>query len=87
MNPQQGPLSGGKVALLTGGFVVLVIAVVAAGGLLVPKAEPADQPAADAPVEMVTVSPTAPAVTPSRNPRKQPDVEVQQMIASLTGSI
>jgi hypothetical protein len=71
----QAPLSGGKVVLLTGGFVMLVLAVIAAAGLLVRTAEPADSPAAAAPVESLTVSPTAPGVTPSRNPRRQPDID------------
>ena len=71
----QPPLGGGKVALLTGGLVVLVVAVVAAGGLLARKVQPADPPAAAAPAESVTASPTAPIVVPSRNPRQQPDVD------------
>ncbi|GAB2678814.1 hypothetical protein [Kribbella swartbergensis] len=66
------PISGPKVALLTGGLVVLLVGVFVAAGALV---RPGDQPAVAAPAEVVTVSPTAPAVTPSRNPRRQPDVD------------
>jgi hypothetical protein len=81
MSPQQSPLSGLKTALLTGGFVVLVLAVFAVGGLLAGKAESADRPAAGPPAESVAVSPTAPAVTPSRNPRRQPDTDRGTAIA------
>lgn len=82
MTQEQPPLGGGKVALLTGGLVVLVVAVVAAGGLLAQKVEPADPPAAAAPVESVTASPTAPIVVPSRNPRRQPDLDRGRPIAN-----
>jgi hypothetical protein len=79
MSLQQSPAGGGTVALLTGGLVVLVVGVFAAGGLLVRAAGPSSPSSAPSTIPAqppaTTTAPTAPAVTPSRNPRRQPDVD------------
>lgn len=69
---QQSPMGPGRVALMTGGLVVLTLGVFAGADLLVSDAGSADQPA----VASSTVPELAPpSVTPSRNPRRQPDVD------------
>ncbi len=68
MSLQQGPVGGARVTLLTGGLVVLMLAVFAGAGILVRKSEPV--------TSVAPAASKAPEVTPSRNPRRQPDVDV-----------
>jgi hypothetical protein len=84
MSLQESPVSGGRAALLAGGLAVLLVGVFAAGGLLARKTEPAEAQAAAPTTPSTTAAPrapsakavpTVPAVTPSRNPRRQPDVD------------
>jgi hypothetical protein len=75
MSLEQSPVGGGKVALLTGGLVVVMLAVFAGAGVLARNA--GDTPvASQTPTEKpATAVPKAPEVTPSRNPRRQPDID------------
>jgi hypothetical protein len=76
--PHQTPASGRTSALLMGGLAVLLVGVFTVGGLLAQRVEPASQTLAAAPsAPPVAPSTTAPqpTVTPSRNPRRQPDVD------------
>ena len=84
MSLQQSPVRGGRVALLAGGLAVLLVGVFAAAGQLARKVEPTESLAAAPTTPPTTAAPTTPsakavptvpAVTPSRNPRRQPDVD------------
>jgi hypothetical protein len=74
---QQSPVGGVRVAVLSGGLAVLLVGVFAAAGTLVPKPEPSRRTlrTMPAPTAVASQRPTAPAVTPSRNPRREPDVD------------
>jgi len=78
MRLQQSPAGGGRVALLTAALVLLQVAVFAGGGVVVRKLEPSAAPVPTTTAAQVaprTTEPSAPEVTPSRNPRRQPDVD------------
>ena len=72
----QSPVSGTRIALLVGGLVVLVLALFAGAGALVrqPDAAPAVQATPTAPTAPAA-TPTASEVIPSRNPRREPDLD------------
>lgn len=86
--PQQSPLSGTRVVLLVAGLVVLMLGLFAGAGLLLPDArptaqgtqparttEPTQTPEGQATAEPTPTEPGASEVTPSRNPRRAPDVD------------
>jgi hypothetical protein len=75
MSMQQSPVGRGRAALMTGGLVVLTLGVFAGADLLVRDAGSADRPAVASSTVPELVAPNAPVVTPSRNPRRQPDVD------------
>jgi hypothetical protein len=60
---------------MTGGLIVLTLGVFAGADLLVSDAGSADQPAVASSTVPELAPPSAPVVTPSRNPRRQPDVD------------
>jgi hypothetical protein len=68
MARHQRPPGGARIAVLAVGLVLMVVGLFAGAGLLVRKDEP------PAPVA-VSTRPVATAVTPSRNPRREPDVD------------
>lgn len=71
---QQSPVGGVRVAVLSGGLAVLLVGVFATAGMLVDRVNSAEETLSVPSVRSAT-TPTAPAVTPSRNPRRQPDVD------------
>jgi hypothetical protein len=83
MSLEQSPSGGARVALLSGGLVVLMLAVFAGAGILARKADHGTAVASQGPMTPsptasetpATVAPKVPEVTPSRNPRRQPDVD------------
>jgi hypothetical protein len=75
MSMQQSPMGPGRIALMTGGLVVLTLGVFAGADLLTRNAGSADRPAVASSTVPELAAPSAPVVTPSRNPRRQPDVD------------
>jgi hypothetical protein len=75
MSLEQSPVGGAKVALVTGGLVVVMLAVFAGAGVLARKAEDTPVASQTPAAKPATAAPKAPEVTPSHNPRRQPDID------------